>query len=179
MTIDIPEIALSVRQPSAWAIIHGGKVIENRTLGAIKSGGMERGRIAIHAAIGMKEKEYRYLVWRMQLHGTDCPRPDALIRRAIIGVVDVVDIIDRSDSPWFGGPWGLVLENPVAVDPIPAAGELGYFRWEPSGALAEPAPWMVKFDRANGDAQTLELFPDQAPSFERAPKKPFGAPRKS
>jgi hypothetical protein len=34
--IDLPRLAISVRQPWAWAIIHGGKPLENRTAGAIK-----------------------------------------------------------------------------------------------------------------------------------------------
>lgn len=29
--LDLPELALSVRQPWAWAIIHAGKDIENRS----------------------------------------------------------------------------------------------------------------------------------------------------
>ncbi|MGP1355774.1 hypothetical protein [Roseicyclus sp.] len=57
----LPPIALSVRQPSAWAIIHGGKDVENRSLGAIRAGRMGPGRIAIHAASGMKQAEYAYL----------------------------------------------------------------------------------------------------------------------
>lgn len=45
----LPDIAVSVRQPWAWAIIHAGKDIENRSLAAVKHG-MKPGRIAIHAA---------------------------------------------------------------------------------------------------------------------------------
>ena len=36
-----PSVALSVRQPWAWAIIHGGKDVENRTKYAITLGGMK------------------------------------------------------------------------------------------------------------------------------------------
>lgn len=35
---DIPHLALSVRQPWAWAIIHAGKDIENRTWQAVNHG---------------------------------------------------------------------------------------------------------------------------------------------
>ena len=35
-----PNKALSVRQPWAWAIIHGGKDIENRVTRAVTMGGM-------------------------------------------------------------------------------------------------------------------------------------------
>ena len=52
---DLPPLALSVRQPWAWAILHGGKVIENRSLGAIRAGNMVPGHICLHAAAGMTD----------------------------------------------------------------------------------------------------------------------------
>ena len=64
MPPDLPPIALSVWQPWAWAIIHGGKDIENRSEGAVRSGGMVPGRICIHAATGLKEEEYRWSVYK-------------------------------------------------------------------------------------------------------------------
>lgn len=173
MSGDLPPIALSVRQPWAWAIIHGGKDIENRTLGAIKSGGMEPGRIALHAASGMTEREYRWAVWKLLQINVHVPRPDTLIRGAIIGSVEVVDIVDSSPSPWFGGPWGLVLETPTPCDPVPATGKLGYFRWERSGELAKPRPWMTRYDRPNQDDKTLPLFDTLNPSFADPPEKPW------
>ena len=172
MTSDLPPLALSVRQPWAWAILHGGKVIENRSLGAIRAGGMDCRTIALHAAAGLKEEEYRWGVWRLQRHGVRCPRPDDLPRRAIIGHVRVVEIITESDSEWFGGEAGLVLEDPVPCDPIPAAGALGYFEWQPGGDLAPALPWMRSYDRPGGDAQTGELFPDLDQSFRNAPTRP-------
>jgi len=57
--VPIPSIALSVRQPWAWAIIHAGKDIENRSWHAVDRGTMRRGRIAIHAAKGLTQQEYR------------------------------------------------------------------------------------------------------------------------
>lgn len=170
---DLPRLALSVRQPSAWAIIHGGKDIENRSLGSIRAGRMTVGTICIHAATGMKEDEYRYLHWRFAQHGAICPRPDALVRGAIIGVVDVVDIVTVSDSPWFGGEAGLRLAHPRGIDPIPAKGTLGYFEWERSDAFAPAKPWMRRYDRAQGDDRTLPLFPEMGPSFKSPPPKPW------
>lgn len=170
---DLPRLALSVRQPSAWAIIHGGKIIENRTLGSIRAGGMTPGRICIHAAAGMKEDEYRYLHWRMGQHGVICPRPDALLRGAIIGTVEVTEIITQSDSPWFGGTAGLLLTGPEPVDPIPASGALGYFEWTRGQEFAQVKPWMKRFDRANADLSTGELFPDASPSYKKPPQKPW------
>lgn len=170
--MDLPRLALSVRQPWAWAIIHGGKVIENRSLGAIRAGRMRPGRICIHAASGMKEDEFRYGHWRLLQHGVACPRPEALPRSAIIGTVEVTEIVTASDSEWFGGEAGLVLKNPVAIDPIPAAGALGYFEWQAGGDLAPVKPWMTRFDSPSSGQPSL--FPDNAPTFRDAPPKPWG-----
>ena len=130
--------------------------------------------ICIHAASSMKRDEYEWGVWRLQRHGVACPRPDQLIRSAIIGIVDVVDIITESDSEWFGGEAGLVLENPRAIDPIPAIGALGYFEWRQSGQFSEIPAWMHAWNRPNGDAATLDLFGPTVPAFGRDPEKPFG-----
>ena len=54
-------MALSVRQPWAWALIHGGKDVENRTEMAVRNGGMRAQvgkRIAVHASKGMTREEY-------------------------------------------------------------------------------------------------------------------------
>ncbi|MEM9971783.1 MAG: hypothetical protein AAF762_11895 [Pseudomonadota bacterium] len=165
---DIPDIALSVRQPWAWAIVAGHKVIENRSAGSIHAGRMTCRRIAVHAASAMKRDEYVWAVWRLEKHGVRCPAAAELVRGAIIGAVDVVDIVSESDSAWFGGQMGLVLENAVACEPIPAKGELGYFRWEQTDALAPPSAWM------RGDG-TAPLFDDLPPSFAAPPRKPFGS----
>ena len=168
----LPKLALSVRQPWAWAIVAGYKPIENRTLGSIRSGSMDCRRVAIHAAKGLKQDEFMWGYWRLYRHGVSCPRPLDLPRSAIIGTVDVVDIVEESDSPWFGGPAGLVLENAHMIDPIPAAGALGYFEWSRGGALAPPQNWMQSFDMPNGDGETLSLFEELEPSFKESPTRP-------
>ncbi|MEO0681372.1 MAG: hypothetical protein AAF192_13270 [Pseudomonadota bacterium] len=170
--MDLPRLALSVRQPWAWAILHGGKVIENRSAGAIRAGGMVPGPVALHAAAGMTEREYRWGVDRLRRHGVACPRPEDLPRRCIIGRVEVMEIVSASDSEWFGGPMGLVLARPEACAPIPAAGALGYFEWTPGGAPASVQPWMEGWDRPSGDARTGALFPDLPPSFAERPERP-------
>lgn len=166
--VDLPDVALSVRQPWAWAIVAGHKKIENRSVGSIRAGRMSCRRIAIHAAIGLKQDEFDWGVWRLQKHGVACPHPDQLPRGAIIGAVDVVKIITKSDIEWFGGQMGLVLENAEQCDPIPAKGELGYFGWRRAGALAPVAKWMGAWARG-GEG----LFAHLEASWRVAPHKPF------
>ncbi len=150
MDVTLPTIALSVRQPWAWAIIHGGKTIENRGHVAITKGGMSRRRIAIHASKGMTREEYVHAYDFMRSINVLCPPAGALIRGAIIGSVEVVDIVTRSSSPWFFGPRGLVLKDPLACDPVPASGALGYFTWRQGGSIEPTLKWMQpKSDEAH------------------------------
>ncbi|MCA1907902.1 MAG: hypothetical protein LDL39_06035 [Magnetospirillum sp.] len=140
---NLPEIALSVRQPWAWAIVTGGKDIENRSTFAVTKGGFDARSIAIHAAKGMTRDEYEDAAQFMAELGVTCPLPRDLVRGAIIGAATVKAVVTDHDSPWFFGPRGLVLADQRQCDPIPAVGALGYFPWSASGALAPPLPWML------------------------------------
>ncbi|HEY1980711.1 MAG TPA: hypothetical protein VGH13_11540 [Xanthobacteraceae bacterium] len=73
-----------------------------------------------------------------------CPAARDLVRSAIIGSVDVVDVVNDSNSPWFFGPRGLVLCDAEVWSPIPCVGQLGYFDWKRADIeLPEPAKWML------------------------------------
>lgn len=147
--MDIPRLALSVRQPWAWAIIYAGKDIENRDWRQPNPGLAFRGLVAIHAGKAMTRGEYEDAAETIHdISGLTVPAPGDLVRGGIIGAVKVVDIVrgkalgfDRP-SPWFFGPLGLRLRNPVACAPIPCPGQLGFFEWRAGGAFAEPAKWM-------------------------------------
>jgi hypothetical protein len=145
MTNSIPEFALSVRQPWAWAIVHAGKDIENRSPAAIRNIGRCVGPCAIHAAKGMTKEEYVDAYEFMAGIGIDCPPPGDLLRGGIIGRVDIDRVVSASHSPWFFGPRGLVLQNAQACEFIPSVGALGLFLWKPADASIVPAPakWML------------------------------------
>lgn len=143
--MDLPDKALSVRQPWAWAIIFAGKDIENRSWQAMNHGLNVRGRVAIHASKGMTQSEYIDAAGFMREIGVECPPPDMLHRGAVIGSVEVIDAVRESQSPWFFGPRGLVLHDPQFCEPRPSSGALGYFNWKSRiiDACAEPAKWML------------------------------------
>ena len=144
MNCDIPRKALSVRQPWAWAILFAGKNIENRSWQAVNHGLRQRGRIGIHAAKGMSRDEYDEARDFMASIGVTCPPAIDLVRGAMVGSVEVVDVVSKSDSPWFFGPRGLVLRDPHVWSPIPCVGALGYFEWRQSDAgFPKPAKWML------------------------------------
>lgn len=107
--MELPRIALSVRQPWAWAIIHAGKDIENRSAFAVAHG-LTPGRIAIHSAKGMTQDEYRDAADFMSKIGVTCPPSRELVRGAIIGHVTVTSIVKDSDSDWFGN---YIFDSPI------------------------------------------------------------------
>lgn len=143
--MNLPEKALSVRQPWAWAIMFAGKDVENRSWQAMNHGLNVRGRIALHAAQGMTRKEYEAAAEFMASIGVECPPAIDLWRGAIIGTVEIVDAVKKSNSPWFFGPRGLVLANPQSFVPAPVSGCLGFFNWQERRVSEFPAPakWML------------------------------------
>jgi hypothetical protein len=109
--------ALSVQQPWAWAIVHGGKDIENRTWKT-----HQRGIVAMHAS--GKVPRNAKLPRRSKM-----PQSDELLCGAILGVVEIMDVVSSHRSKWFEGPWGFVLANPRPLArPIPCKGKLGLWK---------------------------------------------------
>lgn len=159
---ELPKLALSVRQPWAHGIVWSGKDIENRSWGPGNPGLKFRGRVAIHAAAGMTREEYEDAAETFQEIGVACPPASVLVRGAIIGVAEVVDVVRKHDSPWFFGPIGLVLRNAAHLaGPIPCKGQLGFFPWQRSGELPPPAKWMLpKEPKAVKPAKAAERLPD-------------------
>lgn len=143
--LDLPQLALSVRQPWAWAIIHAGKDIENRSWQAVNHGLKRRGRIAVHASKGMTREEYEHASRFMRTLCIECPPAIELLRGGVIGAVEVADVVTSSDSPWFFGPRGLVLRDAQPCAFIPSVGALGYFSWQPADQSVVPSParWML------------------------------------
>lgn len=150
--------ALTVQQPWAWAIIHGGKPIENRTqLWAY------RGPLAIHAGARWSQRGAEsplvqnalapWLTALEQQRPLDSAEHQALFKfRAIIGLVDVTDTHWShphccDDNPWaeqdyieHGGRKRveiahLVLAHPRSVIPIECTGRLGL--WTPPTDIAD------------------------------------------
>lgn len=141
---------LTVRQPWAWAIIHGGKDVENRVRNLA---GSYRGPVAIHAG-----KAFDDAAWDDETMGAlliDLLNRDADVvftPGAIIGVVDLIGVhactshrgesdvpdcahsgtpLAMTCSPWAEFRRGeivhhLVLANPRPLtEPIPHTGALG------------------------------------------------------
>lgn len=119
--------ALSIRQPWAWLIIHGGKNIENRSWHT-----KFRGRFLVHAAKGMTNKEYcDGLEFAMRAGDIrllrDFPTSQQMERGGIIGSVFLADSRDTSKSPWYMGEKAFLLVDPKPLPFVPFKGRLNFF----------------------------------------------------
>jgi hypothetical protein len=125
---DMRRWAIAIRQPWAWAVVHAGKDVENRSKTAIRAYRMSVGqRILVHASKAMTQIEYERAVDFMAGLGIECPALDDLAFGGVIGSVLVVDIVTRHRSPWFHGPHALVLADPKPLPFCPVRGQLGLF----------------------------------------------------
>ena len=127
---------LTVKQPYAWAIISGGKDIENRNWSR-----KFRGRLYIHAGKATddgEEDDGESWIDKMvrdaaEEKGGDPARIRARYERErafgqVIGSVEIVDVVTESDSRWFSGEYGFVLRKPVRLaEPVDLPGGLGIF----------------------------------------------------
>jgi hypothetical protein len=104
---------LSIRQPWAWLICHAGKDIENREWSS-----PYRGEIFIHASKTMTRGDYEACQIFIAGFGPEIPLPPFhdLPRGGIVGSCHVIACVTADDSPWFCGPFGLVLRR---VNPLP------------------------------------------------------------
>jgi hypothetical protein len=107
---------LTLLAPWAEAVFSRGKDVENTTWKT-----PYRGPLAIHAGMTLD------LATCAELHLD----PAQVIRGAIIGVVDLVDVVTDSTSPWaMPGYRHLILANPRRLDvPIPCKGRYSNGLW--------------------------------------------------
>ena len=125
-------IALSVRQPFAWATFHAGMDVENREWAT-----QQRGRILIHAPAVVRQEDYstfqracrdpeHWLCQAIALAG-GLPNKENLPRGGIVGEVEIANCVTEHPSPWFTGPYGFVLRNARMIPFDPGPGSLRFF----------------------------------------------------
>ena len=113
--------ALSILQPWAFLIVHGGKDVENRRWRTDV-----RGRFLVHA--GKKwGPEQREDVAYVRRHFPNIELPDQFDLGGIVGAATLRDCVEQFDSPWFAGPYGFVLQDQRPCEFVPYRGELGWF----------------------------------------------------
>ena len=134
-------LAVSVKAPWAWAILHAWKDIENRdsTSPVVKSKNAPWGiPVALHAS-GCGLREYHDAAARIRDLGYEVPAWRSEVRYALVGLVVFGRPAKASDSPWAipGKVW-IPVQARRELDPVPCKGQLGWFR--PKGVVL-PEEW--------------------------------------
>lgn len=112
---------IAVRQPWAWLIIHANKDIENRTWAT-----RYRGKLLIQASASMPtQRDLEEARLFAERRGVALPEEFEL--GGVVGMVQLTDCVDWSESKWFQGPIGWVLTRPKKLKFIPLKGRLGLF----------------------------------------------------
>lgn len=95
---------LSIRQPWAWAIVHGYKPIENRTWNT----GF-RGRLLIHAGKTWKDSEKADLA-DLRIHFPEIPWPETFELGGIVGEAVMLGAVAENNIEAFQWTDNLIME---------------------------------------------------------------------
>lgn len=128
--------ALSIRQPWPWLIVRPDltdpferaearmqdlvKEIENRTWATTY-----RGQLLVHASKTFDREGWEWV--RVEFPEIPMPPQGAFSMGGIVGRAQLTECVTESNSPWFVGPYGFVLEGSVPMEFTPARGQLGIF----------------------------------------------------
>src|ERR1700741_461942 len=91
-------LALSIRPPWAWAIIHAGKDVENRSRRC-----HYRGRFLGHASLDLTEEDFGRALQALAAAGEDAiiPRPDEFETGGFVGSVELVVVSEKFERAWY------------------------------------------------------------------------------
>lgn len=123
-------IALSIRQPWAWLIVHGHKDVENRDWPT-----RYRGETLIHAGKTKDKEQYAAAQEMAKEVGLELPPIDDLEYGGIVGRAYLHDCVSHSPSHWFIGEHGFLLRDSTPLPFTPCRGRLGFFN-VPAGVIA-------------------------------------------
>jgi hypothetical protein len=116
---------LTVRQPWADAILQLGKDVENRVWNT-----NYRGKIYIHASQRINRNDILQVNSLAKI--TNKSLPQTMITGAILGHVELTDIVKDSQSRWaLPNQYNWLLTNPVLLnEPIYCKGKLSLWNFE-------------------------------------------------
>lgn len=139
----LPNLAISIPQPYAGLVAAGLVDVVNRAWPTAY-----RGPLLIHA--GRNVDACAALAVRCGFHPRShvnmpeiAPYGHGLELKAggLVGVADLVDVVEAHSSPWFEGPHGLVFANARPLPFIPHVGQVRLFAasYDTSALAAEVA----------------------------------------
>lgn len=107
----------------AWMASKDRKDVENRTWGT-----SYRGPLYIHAGLRIDTEAIPGLTLAFPWLEPLLHRADFMVRGGIIGVVQLVDVVQYHRSVWYSGNHAWVMEKPRALPFEPLRGMQGLFR---------------------------------------------------
>lgn len=112
---------LSIRQPWAWLIVNGYKDMENRSRNS-----RHRGTFLVHTGLTFDIPGYDFVCKRWP----HLPLPHRKTFRlgGVVGRVNLVDVVTESDSDWFFGEYGYVLDDAQTLPFFKMPGRLNFFK---------------------------------------------------
>ena len=162
---DEPLLALTLWQPWAWCIAHGTKRVENRNWPPPES--LVGQRFAIHAGRRYDTPGAASLAARSADFGLLAGQPPGesdIVRGALVAIARLVGAVrvarapsgafvakrwlgelgpdlvrEVEQSPWTQGVWGWLLDDVVAIPPIPCPGNRKLWTVPPQLAAAARA----------------------------------------
>lgn len=156
---------ITIRQPWAVWICHRGKRVENRVWPPPQS--MVGEYLAIHAGKiesltqddiddakeFVEEREIPSIpgtekIWRRRGEGYVLSDETTMPMRecpsgAIVAVAKLVGVTEESPDPWFVGPYGWLLDDVRAIEPVPCRGQQGLWALPPSVLATVCERWLA------------------------------------
>jgi hypothetical protein len=116
---------LTLWRPWPWVILFGSKCTENRPWWRESVRGHW---IALHAGKHWdQDGEARILAVHPEMPRDRSQHPSG----AIVGVARVVEVVTKSDSPWFTGPYGWILQDIAPIHSVSCKGMQGLWAIPP------------------------------------------------
>lgn len=119
------QLALTIRQPWAWAIMAGFKTVENRSWKT-----SVRGRILVHAGRLDDELAIDSFLRICERLTITTPPFRTLPTRVIVGSVEITNClpVEKLIDPWAFGPWCFLLRDPQPRQTIVSRGFARFWR---------------------------------------------------
>lgn len=113
---------LVIRQPWAYLIVSGHKVVENRSWNTA-----HRGPFLIQSSGAFSNRDYQAAQEICDKLGIKLPAKQDLALGCIVGRAELTHIVETSKDPFFFGPKGWMLSKAIACKPRPIKGRLGFY----------------------------------------------------
>ena len=134
-----PLLALTLQQPWASAVRDLGKRTENRSWPAPQR--VFGQFIAIHAGMSFQEDAADWIAARS---GRMFTRQNVPLG-AVVALARVVKVVqEHPDDPWFVGPYGWVLEEVMALTPVPCRGHQQLWKLSAEVCAEVEIQWLIQ-----------------------------------